>query len=79
MVCVDFGQKNRVLTEETSFGRFWPEKVVLVDFHWKTGFDRNNWLWLILAEKVVLVDFDRKYWFRPILTKKLVLVDFCRK
>ena len=67
MVFVDFGRTNWVLTEKTRFVRFWPKKVVLVDFHWKSGFDRKNWFWSILARKS---DLDR-FW-----QKRLVSADF---
>ena len=43
MVLVDFDWKNWVLTKMTGFGRFRPEKLVLVDF------GRKMWLWSILG------------------------------
>ena len=79
MVFVDFGRENWVSTEKPSFGRFWPEKVVLVDFYWKPGFDQRTGFGRFWPEKVVLVDFDRKDWFWPFLAEQLVLVDFCRE
>ena len=42
-VLVDFGRQNLLNTEQTGFGPFWPNKVVLADFdRKKLGFDQKK-------------------------------------
>ena len=52
LALVDFGRKNWGFTEQTGFGRFWPKKLVKVDFDWKNG--------VLTKKKRSLVDLDRK-------------------
>ena len=80
-VLVDFGRKYwfwSIWAETTGFGRFWPKKVVLVEFDWKklvlteeTGFGRRWPGKLGFDQKqVVLIDFGRKRWFWSLLAEK---------
>ena len=75
MVWVDCDRKNwfrPILAGKSGFGRFWPKKVIVVDFDWEHWFlTELTGLGRFWPKKVVLVDVDRKNWFRPILAKKM--------
>ena len=59
-----------ILAKRTGCGRFWPIKVVLVDFDWKKWFfDRRNGLWSMLAGKKLVFD-PKKNWSGSNLAEK---------